>query len=107
LPVSSSLLSAAHSKSAEEGRNEKKYPTDEGDDGRLVKIMKKGDTYKPEKLEASIKAAGASSEVAKKVVNSFKVHEGMSTLELRKQVSDLLKNLDPKAARNYDAFKKK
>jgi len=73
----------------------------------LVKIMKRGDTYKPEKLEASIKAAGASSEVAKKVVNSVKVHEGMSTLELRKQVSDLLKNLDPKAARDYDAFKKK
>jgi hypothetical protein len=69
--------------------------------------MKKGDTYKPEKLEASIKAAGASNEVAKKVVSSIKVHEGMSTLELRKQVSSLLKNLDPKAARNYDAFKKK
>jgi len=93
--------------SAEEGRNEKKYPTHEGDGGRLVKIVKKGDTYKPEKLEASIKAAGASSEVAKKVVSSIKVNEGMSTLELRKQVSSLLKNLDPKAARNYDAFKKK
>jgi len=52
----------------------------------LVKIMKKGDTYKSEKLEASIKAAGASSDVAKKVVNSVKVREGMSTLELRKQV---------------------
>ena len=73
----------------------------------MVKIMKKGDTYKPEKLEASIKAAGASSEVAKKVVNSIEVHEGMSTLEMRKQVSSLLKNLDPKAARNYDAFKKR
>jgi hypothetical protein len=68
--------------------------------------MKRGDTYKPEKLEASIKAAGANSEVAKKVVSSIKVHEGMSTLELRKQASDLLKNLDPKAARNYEAFKK-
>jgi hypothetical protein len=81
-------------------------PTSEGDEKRLVKIMKRGDTYKPEKLEASIKAAGASSEVAKKVVSSIKLHEGMSTLELRKQTSDLLKNLDPKAARNYDTFKK-
>jgi hypothetical protein len=72
----------------------------------LVKIVKRGDTYKPEKLEASIKAAGASSEVAKKVVSSIKVHEGMSTLELRKQASDLLKNLDPKAARKYDAYNK-
>jgi hypothetical protein len=72
----------------------------------LVKIVKRGDTYRPEKLEASIKAAGASSEVAKKVVGSVKVHEGMSTLELRKQASDLLKNLDPKAARKYDAYHK-
>ena len=93
--------------SAEEGRNEKKYPTHEGDGGRLVKIVKKGDTYKPEKLEASVIAAGASSEVAKKVANSVKVRDGMTSLELRKQVSDLLKNLDPKAARNYDAFKMK
>jgi hypothetical protein len=72
----------------------------------MVKIMKRGDSYKPEKLEASIKAAGASSDVAKKVVNSIKVHEGMSTLELRKQASDLLKNLDPKAAQKYETFKK-
>jgi hypothetical protein len=100
-------LRSLQNTSAEEGRDEKKYPAEEGDGARLVKIMKKGDTYKPEKLEASIKAAGASSEVAKKVVNSIKVREGTSTLELRKQVSDLLKNLDPKAARNYDAFKKK
>jgi hypothetical protein len=72
----------------------------------LVKIVKRGDTYRPEKLEASIKAAGASSEVARKVVSSVKVHEGMSTLEIRKQTSDLLKNLDPKAARKYDAYHK-
>jgi hypothetical protein len=68
--------------------------------------MKRGDSYKPEKLEASIKAAGASSDVAKEVVSSIKVHEGMSTLELRKQASDLLKNLDPKAALKYETFKK-
>jgi hypothetical protein len=68
--------------------------------------MKRGDSYKPEKLEASIKAAGASSDVAKEVVSSIKVHEGMSTLELRKQASDLLKNLDPKAAQKYETFKK-
>jgi hypothetical protein len=68
--------------------------------------MKRGDTYRPEKLEASIKAAGASSDVAKEVVSSVKVREGMSTLELRKQAADLLKNLDPKAAQKYNAFKK-
>jgi len=72
----------------------------------LVKIVKRGDTYRPEKLEASIRAAGASNEVAKKVVGSINVREGMSTLELRNQASNLLKSLDPKAARNYDAFTK-
>lgn len=73
--------------------------------GRLVRLVKRGDTYKPEKLEASIMAAGASRDVAKKIVSSVKVREGMSTLELRRQVSDLLKNLDPKAAHNYDTHK--
>lgn len=73
--------------------------------GRLVRLVKKGDTYKPEKLEASIMAAGASRDVAKKIVSSVKVREGMSTLELRRQVSDLLKNLDPKTAHNYDTHK--
>jgi hypothetical protein len=72
----------------------------------LVKIVKRGDTYRPEKLEASLKAAGASSAAAREVVSSIKVHEGMSTLDLRKQASDLLRNLDPKAARSYDAFTK-
>ena len=72
----------------------------------MVRLTKRGDTYRPEKLEASIIGAGASRDVAKKIVSSVKVHEGMSTLELRKQVSDLLKKLDPKAAQNYDAHKK-
>lgn len=73
----------------------------------MVKLTKKGDTYKPEKLEASIIAAGASRDVAKKIVGSVKVREGMSTLELRKQVSDLLKKLDPKAAQAYDAYRQR
>ena len=73
----------------------------------MVRLTKRGDTYKPEKLEASIIGAGASRDVAKKVVSSVKVREGMSTLELRKQVSDLLKKLDPKAAHTYDTYKSK
>jgi hypothetical protein len=32
----------------------------------------------------------------KKVASSIRAHEGMSILELRKQVSDQLKNLDPR-----------
>jgi len=67
--------------------------------------VKRGDTYRPEKLEASIIAAGASREVAKRIVSSVKVHDGMSSLELRRQVSDMLKKLDPKAANAYDTYK--
>lgn len=72
----------------------------------MVKLMKKGDTYRPKKLEASIRAAGASSDVAKKIVGSVKVREGMSTLELKRQVTEQLKRLDPKAARSYSTYKK-
>lgn len=73
----------------------------------LVKLIKRGDTYKAEKLKGSIVAAGASPDVADKIVSSVKIREGMSTLELRKQVSDLLKKFDPKAAKAYDTYKSK
>lgn len=73
----------------------------------MVKLVKRGDSYKPEKLEASIVATGAGTDVAKKITDSVRVHEGMSTLELRKQVSAQLKNLDPKAAKAYDTYKNK
>ncbi len=73
---------------------------------KTIRIVKRGDLYKPEKLEASIIAAGAKSEIAKKIVSSVKVRDGMPSLELRKQVSDMLKKLDPEAARAYDTHKK-
>ena len=71
----------------------------------MVKLMKRGDTYKAEKLKGSIVAAGASCDVADKIVSSVKTRESMSTLELRRQVSDLLKNSDPKAAKGYDTYR--
>jgi len=73
----------------------------------MVKLIKKGDTYKPEKLEASLLRAGASRETAKKIVDSVQVREGMSTLELRNQVIAKLRELDPKAAKKYESYKKK
>jgi hypothetical protein len=73
----------------------------------MVKLMKKGDTYKPKKLEASILKAGASKEIAKKIVESVQVRNGMTTLVLRNQVTAKLKKLDPKAAKKYESFKKK
>ncbi len=72
----------------------------------MVKLMKKGDTYKPAKLAASIRAAGASAEVAKKIVGSVKVRDRMTTLELRKQVTEQLRKLAPAAAKAYSAYKR-
>jgi hypothetical protein len=72
---------------------------------KMVKLIKRGDNYKAEKLKGSIISAGASSDVADKIVSSIKVREGMSTLELRRQVSDLLKKSDPKVAKAYDTYK--
>ncbi len=72
----------------------------------MVKLMKKGDTYKPAKLAASIRHAGASAEIAKKILGSVKVRDRMSTLELRKQVTALLQKLDPAAAKAYRSYKR-
>ncbi|MGA2310562.1 MAG: hypothetical protein ABSG57_13590 [Candidatus Bathyarchaeia archaeon] len=73
----------------------------------LAKLIKRGDTYKAEKLKGSIVSAGASCDVADKIVSSVKIREAMSTLELRRQVSDQLKKLDPKAAKAYDTYRSK
>lgn len=72
----------------------------------MVKLVKRGDTYKPEKLKASIMKAGASEETADKIVSSINVYDGMSTLELRNQVTAKLKELDPRAAEAYESYKK-
>lgn len=73
----------------------------------MVKLVKRGDAYKAEKLKGSIVSAGASCDIADKIVSSVKIREGMSTLELRRQVSDLLKKFDPKAAKAYDTYRSK
>jgi len=71
----------------------------------MVKVVKRGDMYRPEKLKNSVMKAGASEKIANKIVASIKVREGMSTLELRNKVIELLKTLDPKAAVAYEAYK--
>ncbi len=74
----------------------------------MVKLLKRGDTFRVEKLEASIVNAGASSETAKKVAGSLakNVCEGMSTLELRNRVVAELEKADLKAAATYKSYKK-
>ena len=73
----------------------------------MVKLIKRGDTYKPAKLKASIMKAGASTSVAKSIVDSIHIKNGMTTLQLRKLVQAKLVKLDAKAAKRYRTHKKK
>ncbi|MEW6069293.1 MAG: ATP cone domain-containing protein [Candidatus Thermoplasmatota archaeon] len=75
----------------------------------MVKLKKRGDTFRIEKLEASMIKAGAKRETAKKIAESIAktVYEGMSTLEIRNKVTAALEKADPKAAAAYKSYKKK
>jgi transcriptional regulator NrdR family protein len=75
----------------------------------MVKLKKRGDTFRVEKLEASMIKAGANRETAKKIAKSIAktVYEGMTTLELRNKVIAELQKADPKAAATYKSYKKK
>ena len=74
---------------------------------KKIKLVKRGDTYKPAKLKASIKKAGATKKVLLAVMKKVKVRSGMTTLALRKQVTALLRKLSPKVAKKYSKKKKK
>lgn len=72
-----------------------------------IKLVKRGDTYKPAKLSASVRKAGASPKVVRAVMKKVRVRNRMSTLSLRKQVTKLLRKLAPKAAKKYAKKKKR
>lgn len=74
---------------------------------KKIKLVKKGDTFKPSKLRASVRKAGATKNVQDEVLKSVKVRSGMSTLELRRQVTEILRRLAPKVAKKYAKHKNK
>jgi len=74
---------------------------------KKIKLIKRGDTFKPSKLRASVSKAGATKKVQDAVLKSVKVHSGMSTLNLRRQVTAILRKLAPKVAKKYAKHKKK
>lgn len=74
---------------------------------KKIKLIKRGDTYKPSKLRASVRKAGATKKVQDAVLKSVKVRNGMTTLELRRQVTAILRKLAPKVAKKYAKQKKK
>jgi len=74
---------------------------------KVIKLVKRGDRYRPSKLRASIRKAGATKKVQDAVLKAVKVRSGMSTLQLRRQVITLLRKLAPKVATRYSKYKKK
>jgi len=74
---------------------------------KKIRLIKRGDTFKLSKLRASVRKAGATKKVQDAVLKSVKVRSGMSTLELRRQVTKILRKLAPKVAKKYAKYKKK
>lgn len=58
------------------------------------------------KLEKSLKKAGAKDETIRKVAEAIKTREGMTTAEMRTNVINELKRHDPEAAKRYENFRK-
>jgi hypothetical protein len=73
----------------------------------VIRLIKRGDRYRPTKLAASVRGAGAKPAVVREVMKRVKVHNNMTTLALRKQVTKLLLKLDKKTAKKYRSFKKR
>ncbi|MFH0830095.1 MAG: ATP cone domain-containing protein [Candidatus Aenigmatarchaeota archaeon] len=77
----------------------------------MVKVTKRdGNTepFKAAKIEKSVRKAGASAAIARKIAalvekNAF---EGMSTDEIRRMVLEQLNRLDKKAADAYGEYQK-
>ena len=57
------------------------------------------------KLEQSLKKAGAKEETIRRVAEAIKPREGMTTAEMRTNVINELKRRDPEAAKRYETFK--
>ncbi|OIO24660.1 hypothetical protein AUJ65_00530 [Candidatus Micrarchaeota archaeon CG1_02_51_15] len=74
-----------------------------------IKVVKRGDSFKELKLRTSIKKCRAKPATVSAAVAAVKkkLRNGMSTLEIRKTVTDVLKKTDPKVAKHYATGKKK
>lgn len=79
---------------------------------KVIYVKKKGgkrEKFKKAKLYKSVKKAGVSSGIAKRVTNSVagKVKNNMSTAKVKKIVYRTLKKYSKKAAENYKKYKKR
>jgi len=74
-----------------------------------IRIIKKAENFSEKKLRASLKRIHAMPKATAAAVGAVKkkLHNNMTTLDIRKTVTGVLKMLDPKAMKRYLAFKKK
>ena len=72
---------------------------------KLKKLKGHEEEFDRNKLEKSLKKAGAKEETIRKVAEAIKHREGMTTAEMRNHVIKELKRHDPEAARRYETFK--
>jgi transcriptional regulator NrdR family protein len=72
----------------------------------LVKVNKRSEDFDKEKLEESLKRAGAREEHALLVADSVarRVQEEISTVEIRKMAATELRRVDAKAATVYEEY---
>lgn len=77
----------------------------------MINVTKKDgelEPFKAGKIEKSIRKAGASAAVAKKIAASIQkvAYDGITTDEIRRMVLEQLGRLDKKAADAYAAYQK-
>ena len=74
-----------------------------------MKIIKKAQEFSEKKLKSSLKKVHAVPKAVKAAVSTVKkrLHKGMTTEEIKKTVSGVLRKLDPRAWKKYVSFGKK
>ncbi len=76
-----------------------------------AKILKKAERFSEKKLRASLKKVRAVPKATKAAVEAVKMKVGkaetLTTAEIKRIVSGVLRRLDPRALKKYVSFKKK
>jgi hypothetical protein len=74
-----------------------------------IRIIKKAENFSEKKLRASLKRIHAMPKATIAAIGAVKkrLHNNMTTLDIRKTVTGVLKKLDPKALKKYLSSKKK
>lgn len=73
---------------------------------KVKKRSGKEEEFDRAKLEKSLKNAGAKEETTRKVAETVKPREGITTSEMRNHVIKELKRHDPETAKRYENFRK-